>query len=166
MNTDTGKQRKLKEVISRSIHTMAKTAMPTLFTLLLILLLITSVWEPTTLAEEQPTPAIASAQTWLTLIDAQQYTPSWTSASTQFQNMVSQAQWQQALKAYRSPIGTLISRSHPTIQRSSTVPGFPDGTYIGVIFQSSFTKKASTTETVVLTQEHNGEWKVIGYTIK
>lgn len=140
--------------------------MPTLYTLLISLLLTTAAWEPSTLAQERPDTAIANAEAWLTLVDAQQYTPSWTTASTHFQNMVSQAQWQQALNTYRTPIGTVISRSHPTIQRATTLPGLPDGTYIGLTFQSSFTKKYSTTETVVLTHDPDGRWKVIGYTIK
>ena len=137
-----------------------------LYTLFFSLFLTTVEWDTPTLALAGPDPAIASAEGWLALVDGGEFMKSWTTASTHFQRMVSHAQWQQALNAYRTPIGTLISRTRPTIQRTTTLPGLPDGTYVGITFQSSFTKKASTTETVVVTQDPDGHWKVIGYTIK
>ena len=139
--------------------------MRTFFTLIFSLLLTTATWGTCTLAQAEPDPAIVSAEAWLALVDRQEFSSSWNTASSQFQRMISQVQWQQSLKAYRAPLGTVISRSHRTIQRTTTLPGYPDGSYIGITFHSSFTNKASTIETVVLTHVPNGRWSVIGYTM-
>ena len=46
------------------------------------------------------------------------------------------------------------------------MPGLPDGNYAGIIFHSSFSKKANTIETVVLLKDTDRQWRVMGYTIK
>ncbi len=55
--------------------------------------------------------AIEAAAHWLTLVDAGDYPASWDEAAPLFKNAVSKDQWLKMLRATRTPLGKVISRT-------------------------------------------------------
>lgn len=48
----------------------------------------------------------------------------------------------------------------------TSLPGAPDGEYVVVQFETSFTNKKAAAETVTPMLENDGQWRVSGYYIK
>lgn len=107
-----------------------------------------------------------SAEKWLALTDAGKFSESWDEAAAMFQSAVSKAQWTEALKKARTPLGTLQSRKLKTATYTKNLPGAPAGEYVIIQFETSFENKQSATETVTPMLEKDGKWRVSGYYIK
>lgn len=103
---------------------------------------------------------------WLQQIDHHEYQASWKNASQYLQHAINQPQWERIIKTVREPIGAVISRRHMITQYATHLPGIPDGTYAILQFDSKFTKKDSTIESVVFTKEAVGQWRAIGDSMK
>jgi len=110
--------------------------------------------------------AIEPAQAWLRDIDAGNYAPSWTNAAALFQQAITSEKWVDAVQQVRRPLGSLISRKVISAQEMSSLPGAPDGHYVVMQFETSFTNKKSAVETVTFMLEKDGQWKAAGYYIK
>jgi len=114
--------------------------------------------------------AIASAQaaasSWLALADQSEFEDTWLEASSLFRGAISQADWQRALGAARTPLKDLVSRNLESANFYETLPGAPDGEYVVLTFDSSFTKKVAAVETVTVMKDEDGSWRVSGYFIK
>ena len=110
--------------------------------------------------------AESSAAAWLLLIDAGNYSASWTAASSLFRQRVAQSQWQTAAANARAPLGVLKSRKLQSATFTREVPGAPDGKYVIVIFASTFENKAGAIETVTPMIDADGTWRVSGYYIR
>ena len=110
--------------------------------------------------------AIDAAQTWLALVDSQQYTQSWEQAAEFFKNAVPMEKWEQSMNNFRAPLGKLKSREVKSSSYRTALPGAPDGQYVIIQFKSSFENKASAVETVTPMLDKDGSWKVSGYYIK
>ena len=117
-------------------------------------------------AEQKKKDAQAAAEGWLKLVDDGKYGESWKTAAEYFRNAVPQAQWEQQLKAVRSPLGRIISRKLKSATYATYLPGAPDGEYVVLLFETVFEKKQAAFETVTPMLEKDGKWKVSGYYIK
>jgi len=115
---------------------------------------------------DQETEAVTAAEGWLALVDAGKYVESWKAASGFFKIAVPQGQWEQSLKAVRSPLGKLVSRKLLSKTYMTSLPGAPDGEYLVIQFEASFQNKKSAIETITPMKEKDGKWKVSGYYIK
>ena len=115
-------------------------------------------------AGDKPDPSTAT--TWLDAIDHERYSDSWNAGSKYFQTMMTEAQWKRVLQTSRTPIGPVVRRHHMLTQYVDRLPGIPKGTYAIIQFDSSFRNKKETVETVVLTQEPDGQWRPIGYSMR
>ena len=51
-----------------------------------------------------------SAEQWLALVDAGNYSESWNTAAQYFKTAVPQDHWEHSLNAVRKPLGNLVSR--------------------------------------------------------
>lgn len=102
---------------------------------------------------------------WLERADAQDYESTWRSSSAFFQSAVDMDDWRKSLKR-RYPLGSLISRDLESMEPLINPDGAPDGNYTRLIFNSSFESKISALETVILTEEADGHWRVASYFIK
>ncbi len=109
-------------------------------------------------------PALAEA--WLSQIDAGNYSKSWKEASEYFRGAVSEKGWVDALAGSRKPLGKLISRRLAKTQNAQSLPGAPDGHYVVIQFDTSFSNKKSAVETVTFMRERDGKWKAAGYYIQ
>jgi serine/threonine protein kinase/tetratricopeptide (TPR) repeat protein len=110
--------------------------------------------------------AMSSAEAWLNAIDAGRYSESWKGAAPFFQGAVTEKGWTKSMESFRKPLGSLISRKLKSSQLMTELPGAPDGQYVLMQFETSFTNKKSATETVTFMQEKDGQWRAAGYFIK
>ena len=109
---------------------------------------------------------VRTVESRLHRVDRLEYDASWSEASQFFQQKLTTENWEAILKFTRAPIGTVIARRHTLTQYASHLPGIPDGTYAILQFHSAFTGKDSTVETVIFSEEPDGQWRAIGYSMK
>jgi len=110
--------------------------------------------------------AVAAAGTWLKLIDEGQYAESHRAAAKYFQGAVTETAWENSMETFRKPLGSLVSRSLKSAQPATELPGAPDGSYVVMQFDTSFTDKKVAVETVTFMLEKDGQWRAAGYFIK
>jgi len=99
---------------------------------------------------EKEKAAVISAEKWLTLVDEERYSESWTEAAEYFKNAVTQEQWKQAAQGARKPLGKVVTRKVKTKSYRTSLPGAPDGEYVVIQFDTSFVNKKAAVETVTL----------------
>ena len=107
-----------------------------------------------------------AAQRWLALADAGLYQKTWEQAAIPFQQAVSKAEWEKALRAVREPIGDVKNRSVTSATFTEKLPGAPKGQYVLIQYASKYTKNAEVTETVIPMLSEDGIWRVSGYFVK
>ena len=110
--------------------------------------------------------AEAAALSWLALVDAGQYDASLSDAAAFFRGAVTPAQWTQAMQSTRKPLGTVSSRTLKSATYATSLPGAPDGRYVVVQFDTTFSNKAAAVETITPMREPDGVWRTSGYFIK
>ena len=114
-------------------------------------------------AEEE---AVKAAVRWLELADAGDYDESWDAAAASFKKAIKQDAWNQAMVAFRRPLGDVVSRELKSAEYLTSMLGAPDGEYVVIQFSTSFTNKSSAVETVTPMRTEDGTWRVSGYFIK
>jgi hypothetical protein len=110
--------------------------------------------------------AVKAAESWLSLVDSGTYEESWKAAASLFREKVTAAQWEDAVRSARGPLGPVESRKRVTAQFTRTLPGAPDGEYVVIRYETTFQKKKSSVETVTPMKDNDGVWRVAGYTIQ
>lgn len=118
------------------------------------------------LAADTVAAARKAAESWLELVDAEDYAASWQQAAAFFKKQVSQAQWQAAATKARGPLGQLEGRSLAASQATSSLPGAPDGEYVVIQYKSDFANKKGAVETITPMKDPDGVWRVSGYFIR
>jgi len=113
--------------------------------------------------EEAAQKAVAE---WLALVDGGNFSDSWMEAAGYFKAAVSPEQWEHSLNVARKPLGDLVSRKLKSAQYMTSLPGAPDGQYVVLQFDTSFTHKKVAVETVTPMLDKDGKWRVSGYYIK
>ena len=131
-----------------------------------LLLTIGFVAAPTWSADAPEDAAQAAAESWLKLVDAEQYGESWDGAAPLFEGAVTREQWIQAASGVRGPLGTLESRKISSRKYTDQLPGAPDGKYVVLQFDAVYENKSSAVETVTPMLDEDGVWRVSGYFIK
>ena len=121
---------------------------------------------PVLAADTAEKAAVGAAQAWLGQIDAGNYGKSWKDAASYFQGAITEKGWTDALNGTRKPLGPLLSRKVATTRSANSLPGAPDGNYVVMQFDTTFSNKKSAIETVTFMQEKDGKWKAAGYYIK
>jgi len=113
-------------------------------------------------APEKERAASQAAQEWLAIVDAGMYDTSWRQASAYFKNALTQEQWVSTVKA--------LGKCEMRIERGATyqtaLSGAPDGAYVIVQFDTAFENKKSSVESVTMSLEADGQWRVCGYFIR
>lgn len=103
---------------------------------------------------------------WLTLVDEGKYGASWDETSSQFKEAITRSGWENALQTVRPPLGGFKSRKLKSATFTTTMPGYPDGEYVIIEYETRFEKKASAVETITPERVKNDTWRVSGYYIK
>jgi len=140
--------------------------MKPVYTALIVCLCILSLTRADTYAGSAEAAAQKAAQQWLSLVDRGKYDQSWETTAALFKNAITKAQWHQTIKAVRPPLGQLTSRHLTSSTHTTSLPGAPDGEYVVIQFQSSFSHKKSAVETITPMKDPDGIWRVSGYYIK
>ena len=120
------------------------------------------------IAQESAMPtqaAAAAAEAWLPLVDGGDYAASWSRTAASFRGLVTQQQWNDAMRKTRAPYGAVRSRSLLRAHHTTSLPNAPAGEYVVIRYQTEFANKAGI-ETLVPMREPDGSWKVSGYYIK
>jgi hypothetical protein len=110
--------------------------------------------------------AVTASNTWLSLVDGENYAESWNQAAGLFKAAVTKEQWQNTVKAVRVPLGKVMTRRLKSKQYTKTLPGAPDGEYVVIQYETTFENKKSAVETVTPMLDKDGKWRVSGYYIK
>ena len=119
-------------------------------------------------ADEREAVAAArnSVDTWLELIDANQFSDSLENASPVLRKAITEENWNQSLRGSRSPLGPVQSRKLLGAKFANDLPGAPPGDYVVFGFASVFQEHDNIIETVTAKKDDNGVWRVAGYFIR
>jgi len=118
-------------------------------------------------ASSQETESAQRAfKTWLDLVDAGQYGPSWDQAASAFRAAMKRPDWEKAVAAARGPLGAVVSRTLRSADYKKSLPGMPDGEYVLIQNETAFANAPSVVETGTLGKETNGEWRTLGYFVR
>jgi hypothetical protein len=110
--------------------------------------------------------ATQAAEEWLKLVDEGKFNSSWLEASTYFRNDTTKADWKRRVSVWRTALGSVVSRKLRTAQFLTTMPGAPDGEYVMIQYDTTFTHKRSAVEIVVPMMDADGKWRVSEYSIR
>jgi Protein of unknown function (DUF4019) len=106
------------------------------------------------------------ALTWLHLVDQGQYAQSWQQAGALFREQVTREQWVGQVKGAREPLGALSRRTLDSASYAEVLPGAPPGSYVVLVYRSSFTRLAAAREQATVAREKDGTWRVVGYFVR
>lgn len=114
--------------------------------------------------------AVAAAAKWLRLVDEGNYDESWAAASEAFHTNMArfgkdEEAWVEALGVSRAPLGEIRSRTVIENEEGGGMPGGPEGRYRQIEYESHFEKKSQVRETIVMTLERDGAWRMFNYLI-
>ena len=110
--------------------------------------------------------AIASAQSWLEIVDSEKYAESWEEAAELFKSAISEEKWAESIQVVRIPLGKMISRKLDSQKYMTSLPGAPDGEYVVIQYKTKFENKKVAIETITPMLDNDGKWRVSGYYIK
>ena len=110
--------------------------------------------------------AIKAAGSWLAVLDAGKYGESWSNAAASLRGVVTQAKWEEGMRAVRAPAGKAGARTLTSTHYTRALPGAPAGEYVILQYSTDFAGKSGAVETVVPMREADGSWRVSGYYIK
>ena len=79
---------------------------------------------------------------------------------------MSQANWANDLDSIRGKLGKAMMRELKTAQFSTTLRGAPStGEYMTISYLTKFANAPLALETLVVSKEADGEWRIAGYNI-
>lgn len=121
---------------------------------LLSLSLGTIVWA----AEQREEAATGVASSWLTLIDQAKYADAWEILAEDMQaDLETKEQYERTMASMAKKVGKVNARR--------VTSATDDGTRVIVKFAVATNKPGTTTETVTLVQEPDGNWRVTGHVL-
>jgi hypothetical protein len=130
--------------------------------------LLMLLFELRTVAAQPPPDAGGerAASAWLSLVDEGKYVQSWEEASSYFRSRVSKSDWVGTISSLRQALGGVAARELFSNKTTTSLPGAPDGSYLVILYHTSFTHKASATETVVMMLDKDDHYRLAGYFIR
>ena len=106
--------------------------------------------------------AQVGAESWLKLTDAGDGGASWEQGSKLLKAAYTKAAWTQLGDRALASLGKVVSRKLTSRQKPE---GAPDGKYMTIQYETAFQKKTSAVETVTLTLDPDGVWRVMAYVV-
>lgn len=116
--------------------------------------------------EAEETAAEAAALAWLALTDRGDGDASWQGTSADFQRVVSPEVWRTSLEKAQGPLGRPVERKLQSATYATELPGAPDGEYVVLQYTTRFEHKQNGGETVTLSREADGAWRIAGYFVR
>ncbi|HUG66289.1 MAG TPA: DUF4019 domain-containing protein, partial [Pirellulaceae bacterium] len=112
--------------------------------------------------EQKLQAATSAAQDWLKLVDAGNYGESWEASAKINRDGIGKEKMIDAYKELFQPLGAIKSRTFKSSEYTTQMPQAPVGEYAVIQFNTQFVNQRII-ETVVLTKEPDGHWRVAGY---
>lgn len=106
------------------------------------------------------------ASQWLKSVDAGDYAQAWEATAPIMKASISKDQWVAIVQGDRAPLGPLVARKLTSSEYTQASPGAPPGHYVVLQYESDFANRNGVTESVTLTQDNDGEWRVSLYVTK
>jgi hypothetical protein len=111
--------------------------------------------------------AVNAARDWLGLVDEGDIGGSHARAGAKFRKAVSDKEWVVAYETERRPRGVAAQRTLFQTQFDTRLAGMPgEGEYALLVFRTQFANHPDARETVTLERESDGQWRVVGYSIR
>ena len=121
---------------------------------------------PAIAQDPKATAAQAAARDWLALADRSDAQASWNAAAKKFQAAMPTAGWADALAKVRTALGPVKSRTISKTDFRKKFQDVPEGDYALIVYVTNFTNKVRAQETLTLERESDGQWRVLGYSIR
>lgn len=110
--------------------------------------------------------ALKDVESWLAIMDSLKFVEAFRQTAKIVQNESSEEEWEFAFNEMNKLIGRAFLRKVRDKQFFRELLGLPKGEYVVIVFLTTFTKRKETLETVMLTKEEDGKWRVFNYHIK
>lgn len=117
-------------------------------------------------SEEQIKAAQKAGDSWLALVDSENYPEAWKGFSNFFKERMPLEKWRPQITSVKNIFGKVENRKFKNGTETKTLTGMPDGDYAILQYETAFEKKKNALETVTLVLEKNGKWGVTNYNIK
>jgi hypothetical protein len=117
---------------------------------------------PARAADKTEDLAQVAGESWLKLTDAGDGGAAWEQGSKLLKAQFTKEAWTQLGGSALASLGRVVSRKLTSRQQPE---GAPDGKYMTIQYETAFQKKTSAVETVTLTLDPDGVWRVMGYVI-
>ena len=108
--------------------------------------------------------ARASAEEWLSQIDAANYAGAYAAEPPRLRAATTPEQFVRSMESRRQPFGHVLSRKFIGSAFTRKLTGAPDGQYESILFRTSFAHKSVAAERVILSQGSDG-WSVVDYRV-
>ena len=102
----------------------------------------------------------------MTGIDQGRYAQSWEKSDPLFQNTITQSEWEKALNLARKNKGATKSRKIIAQDPAWNPNGLPEGAYMVIQYETSFTNDPNSNEMVTLRLGSDGKWRPLTYDFK
>jgi Protein of unknown function (DUF4019) len=122
-------------------------------------------WAPAFAQDPTATLAQRTAREWLAYTDALDGAAAYARAAAKFRSAMPVDAWTDALRKQRMPRGATKRRTIVHTEFRRDVPGYPNGDYALVVFQTEF-ENADAQESITLEREADNVWRVVGYLIR
>ncbi|MBI2513438.1 MAG: DUF4019 domain-containing protein [Opitutae bacterium] len=109
--------------------------------------------------------SVQIAESWLKLIDTENYAQSWKEASSRFRASVTEEKWAAMMGQARQPLGAVKSRDSAGATLALEAPRLPKGQYWIVRFKTAF-EAAKADEIITLIADTDGQWRVVTFFIR
>lgn len=116
-------------------------------------------------AESDISSARTSATSWLSKLDADQFSECWELLSSDSRKGISRWRWNFQCKMGRFTLGQARSRKEKSAERTTKSPGGHPGEFVLLSYETSSDKKGLITEHVAVQKDHDNHWRVCGYGI-
>ena len=110
--------------------------------------------------------ALEAAEDWLELVDRQQYSRGWETASERLNVIITRRDFIKSLNDTRKPLGKVKSRRLSSKKYTRSIPDAPDGQYVVIQYTTTFKNKPSAVEMVTIMLNGDNRWRVLGYHFK
>lgn len=136
------------------------------FALIALLALITTTSACTSSNPEDATKdGVASATSWLQLVDAGKYDDAWTFSADEIKTVGPKEGFAKMMEQTRGPLGKEISRTVKDKGYAKDPQNAPPGEYVQIHFTTSFENSKDATELVIVKKQPDGAWKVGQYSV-
>lgn len=103
-----------------------------------------------------------TSKAWLNIVDKGEYNKSWDEMSSITRNTVKKNEWEKILTKTRKPLGAVKTRDVVDIRSATNPKNLPAGSYMVMIYKTSFATKSDVHELVTLFLQ-DGQWHVLTY---